>query len=112
MQLRETLWKTKWLCCAVFAATAAYGQGTLADYERAAGLREAAQNLAVNIPERATWIGTTSRFWYRKSVKGGQEFVVVDAGTLEKKPAFDHEKLAASLSKVSGQSYTAQKLAG
>jgi len=110
MRLREMLWTTAWLCCSVFAATAAYGQGTLADYERAAGLREAAQSLAVNVPERPNWIGTTSRFWYRKSVKGGQEFVVVDASTLEKKPAFDHEKLAASLSTASGQKYAAQKL--
>ena len=110
MKLREMLWTTAWLCCSVFAATAAYGQGTLADYERAAGLREAAQALAVNVPERPNWIGTTSRFWYRKSVKGGQEFVAVDASTLEKKPAFDHEKLAASLSTASGQKYAAQKL--
>jgi dipeptidyl aminopeptidase/acylaminoacyl peptidase len=110
MKLREMLWTTAWLCCPVFAVTAAYGQGTLADYERAAGLREAAQSLAVNVPERPNWIGTTPRFWYRKSVKGGQEFVVVDASTLEKKPAFDKEKLAASLSKASGEKYAAQKL--
>jgi dipeptidyl aminopeptidase/acylaminoacyl peptidase len=62
--------------------------------------------LAVNVPERANAIGKTSRFWYRKSVKGGNEFVLVDAETLTKKPAFDHAKLAASLSAAAGEKYT------
>jgi len=75
----------------------ANAQGTQADYGRAAGLREKFQGLVVNAPERAEWIDKTSRFWYRKSVKGGYEFVLVDAETLAKKTAFDHEKLAAAL---------------
>src|SRR5215470_174544 len=79
--------------------TVIFAQGTLADYERAAGLRNKLQGLVVNVPERAIWIEKTSRFWYRKSVKGGYEFVLVDAETLAKKPAFDQEKLAAALSK-------------
>ena len=61
-------------------------------------LRNKFQALAVNIPDRVNWIESTSRFWYRKSVKGGNEFVLVDAETLAKKPAFDHERLAAALS--------------
>jgi len=85
-------------------------QGKAADYERANALRDKFQGLAVNVPERATWIGETSRFWYRKSIKGGNAFVLVDAATLEKKPAFDHEKLAASLSAASGEKYTAVTL--
>src|SRR5262245_7062527 len=85
-------------------------QGTLADYERAEGLRARLQPLAINVPERATWIGSTSRFWYRKSVKDGNQFTVVNAETLEKQPAFDHQRLAESLSRASGQTYTALKL--
>ncbi len=76
----------------------ANAQGTPADYERSAGLREKFQGLVVNAPDRANWIDKTSRFWYRKAVKGGYEFVLMDAETLAKKPAFDHEKLAAALS--------------
>jgi dipeptidyl aminopeptidase/acylaminoacyl peptidase len=87
-----------------------YAQGTVADYERASKLREKFQGLAINVPERATAIEKTSRFWYRKSVKGGNEFVVVDAETLAKKPAFDHEKLATSLSEATGEKYTAVTL--
>jgi len=48
-------------------------QVTQADYERAARLRTRFQGLAVNIVDRPTWIGKTSHFWYRKSVKGGNE---------------------------------------
>jgi dipeptidyl aminopeptidase/acylaminoacyl peptidase len=85
-------------------------QGTQADYERARGLRDKLQGLALNIPESANWIEKTSRFWFRKSVKGGNEFVLVDAETLAKRPAFDHERLAASLSQAAGEKYTAVKL--
>jgi AraC-like DNA-binding protein len=87
-----------------------HAQGTLADYERADGLRSKFQGLAFNIPERPSWIEKTSRFWYRKSVRGGHEFVLVDAQTAQKKPAFNHEKLAAVLSAASGEKYTAVTL--
>ncbi|MFN7928101.1 MAG: DPP IV N-terminal domain-containing protein [Blastocatellia bacterium] len=79
---------------------ASYAQGTLADYERANGLREKYLYLGVNVPERANWIGSTSHFWYRKAVLGGHEFVLVNADTREKKPAFDHAKLAEALTTV------------
>jgi hypothetical protein len=72
----------------------AIAQGTLADYQRAAGLRAKYEAAALNIPERATWL-EGDRFWYRKSVPGGHTFVIVDAATDAKSPAFDHEKLAA-----------------
>ncbi len=90
--------------------TMSYAQGTRADYERAYKLRDKYQAVAINVPERANWIGTTSRFWYRKTVKGGNEFVMVDAVTLSKQPAFDHQKLAASLSTATGGKYTAVTL--
>ena len=78
-------------------ALPALAQGTVADYQRAMGLRDKYQGLAPNVAEPATWIEKTPRFWYRKSVKGGNEFVLVEAGTEQKRPAFDHEKLAAAL---------------
>ena len=87
MRYRHLLWKTALLVSIL--PTVIHAQVTQADYERAASLRNRFQGLAVNIVDRPTWIGKTSRFWYRKSVKGGNEFVVVDAETLTKKPAFD-----------------------
>lgn len=88
----------------------AFSQGTMADYERAFGLRDKLQGKTVNLPERANWIGKTSRFWYRKSVVGGNEFVLADAETLAKRPAFDHERLAAALSAAANEKYSALKL--
>jgi len=88
----------------------AFAQGALVNYLRAESLRNKLQGLAINIPERPSWVGATSRFWYRKSVEDGNQFALVDAETLEKKPAFDHERLAAALSSATGEKYTALKL--
>src|SRR5262245_60364319 len=98
------------VCVLLLISAWASGQVTQTDYERAAKLRERFQGLAVNVPERAYAIADTSRFWYRKSVNGGNEFVVVDAETMTKKPAFDHAALAASLSSAAGRTYTALTL--
>ena len=88
----------------------ATAQVTLADYERATGLREKYQAAATGMADAATWIGKTSRFWYRRTVKDGHEFALMDAETFQKRPAFDHEKVAAALSKATGRTYTAFKL--
>ncbi len=72
-------------------------QGTRADYERATGLREKWQGLALNLPEQPAWIGASHRFWYRRTVSGGFEFILADAGKASKAPAFDHVRLAAGL---------------
>src|SRR3954470_5276317 len=82
------------ILAALLAPAFAAAQGTVADYRRAMELRDKVQALAVNVPEPATWIDKTSRFWYRRSVKGGAEFVLVDASTQAKRTAFDHQRLA------------------
>src|SRR5689334_12269458 len=57
------------------------------------------------------WFGNNTRFWYMNALRGGtREFILVDADAGTRGPAFDHAKLAASLSKASGNSYTAEKL--
>ena len=71
------------LCAAVLAATPLAAQVTKADYGRAMGLRDKYQYLTVNVPEPATWIEKTTRFYYRKSVKGGHEFVTGGCGNTE-----------------------------
>ena len=76
----------------------AAAQGTLADYVRADGLGDRLQGLVVDVAERPSWIGEANRFWYRKTVEGGHSFVLVDAETEAKGPAFDHERLASTLS--------------
>lgn len=44
-----------------------------------------------------TWIAGEERFWYRLEHLDGHEFVLVDAATGEKRPAFDHAAVAAAL---------------
>jgi dipeptidyl aminopeptidase/acylaminoacyl peptidase len=113
MKCSNPLRKTALLCGLLLWPILVCAQGTLADYERANALRNKLQGLAVNVPERANWIGQTNRFWYRKAVKGGYEFVLFDAATLAKQAAFDHEKLAAALAAVlppGGEAITALRL--
>jgi dipeptidyl aminopeptidase/acylaminoacyl peptidase len=87
-----------------------WAQGTLADYQRAEGLRGRSQGLVVNVPGAPNWIGDTEHFWYARTVKGGTEFEMVYAETATKKLAFDHAKLAAAISSVTGRQYTALAL--
>jgi dipeptidyl aminopeptidase/acylaminoacyl peptidase len=83
---------------------------TTADYTRALSLRDTLPAMVVNAPGPAVWIGQTHRFAYRKSVKGGHEFVVFDADTRQKKPAFDHAALADALTKAGASATTSLKL--
>src|SRR5258706_1438510 len=94
----------------VLLAALAPAQVTRADYDRAAAQRLKYQNLTLNVADQVTWIGSTHPFTYRRSVAGGHEFMLVDADLQSKKPAFDHEKLAAALSAAAREKYTALKL--
>ena len=85
-------------------------QGTLDDYRRAATVRQSLEGLTVGVAEAPTWIDGTTRFWYRRSVTGGNDFVLVDAVTQQKQPAFDHASLASGLSQAVGQEYSALTL--
>ena len=88
----------------------ARAQGTAADYARAESVRSRLDGLVIDAVDTTGWVGNTSRFWYRKSVKGGTTFMLADAATLQKKPAFDHAAIAASLSTVLGRPISALRL--
>src|SRR5688500_5789691 len=91
-------------------AGTARAQVTAADYDRAMGLRERWMYLTDGDADPATWVDGTSRFYYRKTVKGGFQFVMVDAQSLQRQPAFDHGKLAAALGTATGEKYTGLRL--
>ena len=76
------------------------------DYDRANSLSQRVQNKVIGIVEGPVWIEGSAKFWYRKTVKGGGEFVLVDPAAATKVPAFDHAKLAAALAPVSGTNPT------
>ena len=79
-------------------AAPAFAQGTLADYQRAMALRDRYEPLATGVTDQVRWVYDTHKVAYRKTVRGGTEFVVADAETKAQAPAFDHAKLAAGLS--------------
>jgi dipeptidyl aminopeptidase/acylaminoacyl peptidase len=59
----------------------------------------------------ANWFDGDARFWYRNDLKSGdREFILVNADEGTRQAAFDHQKLAASLSKASGEKYAANRL--
>ncbi len=80
-------------------------QGTLEDYQRAEKyLYKNIEKLAFRLEVYPNWIDKSSRFWYRIRTREGKEFILVDPKKKTKNPAFDHERLAVSLSKASGKS--------
>jgi len=91
------------IALSALAAATAHAQVTQADYERARGLRDKYEAAAAGIAGPATWIDKTSRFWFRRSVAGGHEFVLADAATTQARPAFDHARLAGVLSTMTGR---------
>src|SRR5688572_2027429 len=85
---------------------------TAADYDRARGLQAKNRALVVDAIEAPTWAGNT-RLLYRKSVEGGNAFMLVDVTDRQapvKRAAFDHERLASGLGAVTGARYTAVTL--
>jgi dipeptidyl aminopeptidase/acylaminoacyl peptidase len=96
--------------CSLLLISSASAQVTRLDYERATGLSDKYEYLTVNVPDPATWIPNTGRFYYRKSVKGGHEFVVMDAETRQRRPAFDQQRLAEALGKETAATYTPVRL--
>ena len=78
-------------------ASSAAAQGTAADFARAEALLDRFKGLIVGTVEQGAWIDSTPRFWYRRSTNAGGEFVIADAQTKAKRPAFDHARLATAL---------------
>jgi len=94
----------------VFFSVPSEAQVTAADYQRAQSLRPQYESAAIFVPDTPTWVGTTHRFYYRRSLANGFEFVMVDADTQRKQAAFDHTRLADALSRASGRAYSGTRL--
>ncbi len=96
-----------------FSLAASAQQGpvlTSQDYQRAEQfLSYNTQSLVDYGGVRANWM-SGERFWYRVLTPTGSRFVLVDAAKGQRTPAFDHDKLAAALSSVTGKSYLGDRL--
>lgn len=78
---------------------AVHGQGTRADYDRAASLRERTQNRVFRERFEPQWIEGSGNFWYRVEYAKSQfEYVFVDVDAGQRRLAFDHERLAKAIS--------------
>jgi hypothetical protein len=51
-----------------------------------------------NAAVQVRWIGALDQFWFRDETATGPRFVRVDAATGERRPLFDHAKVAQALS--------------
>ncbi len=67
------------------------------------------QPLVFRMAVRPTWLNG-DRFWYRNSIPGGAEFILVDPARATRERAFDHERLASALSAAAESKYTALTL--
>jgi dipeptidyl aminopeptidase/acylaminoacyl peptidase len=57
------------------------------------------------------WFSNNTSFWYRNDLAAGRkEFILVDAFHGVRAPAFDHTKLASSLSKATGHVFSGDRL--
>ena len=91
--------------------TQLFGQGSKADYERAMGLRDRVRNKVFIKHVNPNWSADADRFWYRNDLSADRrEFVLVNTSKGERQLAFDHVKVAATLSNALGQSVDAEKL--
>jgi dipeptidyl aminopeptidase/acylaminoacyl peptidase len=82
---------------------------TLADYQRAAGLRARFAGKALSAVDQPTWL-PSGKLVYRKTTKGGSAFVLVDPAAGTKRAAFDSARLAMGLSAAASARYTADTL--
>jgi dipeptidyl-peptidase 4 len=85
-------------------------QLTAADYARAERfLGASTAPLVSGLAGRASWL-EDGRFWYRATTAAGAEFVMIDSARRTRTSAFDHTRLAAALSAVTGGSIEAARL--
>jgi dipeptidyl aminopeptidase/acylaminoacyl peptidase len=97
----------------VFALAAQAQQGnslTAKDYEHAESMLS--YNTAPFVDHdavRPNWL-PGDKFWYRVLTARGSEFILVDPAKKTRLPAFDQQKLAASLSTATGKHYDADML--
>ncbi|MCC8938848.1 DPP IV N-terminal domain-containing protein [Bradyrhizobium sp. Arg62] len=80
------------------------------DYERALTVGDRYGQLTVNVPDVPSWLPESEAFVYRRTTQGKRQFMLVNAATGVKRPAFDQIRLAAALNRRSHKNYKADDL--
>ncbi|GGG96642.1 dipeptidyl peptidase IV [Polaribacter pacificus] len=92
------------------SSTSEKKQFTVEEYEKAASFMSRDLNrLVYNQVSATNWVGQNAML-YTTNTKEGPKFVLANTQSKEKKAAFDHEKLAQSLSKSTGRTIKANNL--
>ncbi|MEL1239570.1 S9 family peptidase [Flavobacterium flavipallidum] len=94
---------------ALFVGNINFAQGTLKEYQKANAVDSLFKNKVFNSPKEFHWVNNTS-FWYVNNAKNGNEFLLVDAKQEKQIPAFNQERLAASLSKILDKKIVSKQL--
>jgi len=96
----------------ILSAQHSFAQGTRSDYERAINLQKTTADKVFRDRVTPHWMKDNKRFWYRNDLpENKREFIFVDAEKGVRQRAFDHERLAKFLAKVTNQEAEAEKLA-
>ena len=87
----------------LFCKSMLQAQGTVEDYRRAYSLSEKfSANKVFYSNVNPHWIEGTHFFWYVRNTEKGSVYMLVDADKQARKELFDHQQLAAFLSKAVG----------
>ena len=79
---------------------------TTNDYQRAESFfSRNIRDLVYGLEVSPQWINEGQSFWYRINTRQGKRFVIVEPAEKQKKPAFDHDKLARALSEKTEKTY-------
>ncbi|WGR72921.1 MULTISPECIES: S9 family peptidase [unclassified Bradyrhizobium] len=82
----------------------------VADYERALSINGYYAQLTVNVADVPFWMSDGEAFAYCRSVRGRRQFILVNAVKGAKQLAFDHDKVAAALTRATQRHYDADNL--
>ncbi len=82
--------------------THTFAQGTLAEYKKSIAIDSLFRNKVYHTPKAFRWVGN-DYCWYIDNTSRGKEYLLVDTKQQIQKLAFDHQRLAASLSKATGK---------
>ncbi|MCC8408695.1 prolyl oligopeptidase family serine peptidase [Mucilaginibacter sp. UR6-1] len=86
-------------------------QEVLQSFKKANELDTALKNISVVTNITPNWQADGNSFWYRKPLDNREaEYYLVDAATGKKQLAFDHERLAKAITKLTDRKTDAQKL--
>jgi dipeptidyl aminopeptidase/acylaminoacyl peptidase len=87
----------------IFTFTVSFSQPGAEDYKRANNLESITSGKVFYGNVRPVWIGADGNFLYESVTPNGTEYIIVDAESRNKRPAFDQKRFAAALETVSGK---------